>query len=146
MRQLLYVSNTSRSLPRETLDSILKVSRHNNEASDITGLLLYLDGSFLQVLEGDTDAIDRTYARIRQDKRHWGARLLLDQDVPRAFSDWSMGFHQPFVDGADGGFAITKPAIEQRLAQGATPELVTFLQTFYRVHLGDNFERASHAI
>ena len=53
MRQLLYVSNTLSDLAPGALDDILTASRRNNAMMGITGLLLYIDGGFLQMLEGD---------------------------------------------------------------------------------------------
>lgn len=48
---------------------------------------------FLQVLEGPTAAINRTFDRIRQDPRHRGQVLLVRKPVEhREFGDWSMGF------------------------------------------------------
>ena len=50
--QLLYLSNAKPELKQEELDSILRVSRANNPSQDITGLLVFANGVFIQVLEG----------------------------------------------------------------------------------------------
>ena len=57
MRQLLYVSDTKYDLSHEALEEILAVSRRKNGAAEVTGLLLNLDGGFLQVLEGSHEAV-----------------------------------------------------------------------------------------
>ena len=41
-------------------------------------MLLYSSQSFLQVLEGEREALDATYARIGADTRHTNLRLLAD--------------------------------------------------------------------
>jgi hypothetical protein len=59
----------------------------------ITGLLLYRDGDFLQVLEGDAEAVEKIYDDILKDPRHTGVIRVLKQEIEeREFSDWKMGF------------------------------------------------------
>lgn len=75
------------------LDSLLTQSRHNNLRDGLTGLLLYGDGSFMQILEGPEEAVDRTYRRILDDPRH--RRLMKVDDARcdgRLFGRWSMGY------------------------------------------------------
>ena len=79
MRQLLYASNTNRDTPDSVLDDILAASRRNNAGAGVTGMLLYVEGGFMQVLEGDDEAVGAIYARICQDKRHWNTLVLLDR-------------------------------------------------------------------
>jgi hypothetical protein len=56
-------------------------------------MLLYRDGDFLQVLEGEEQAVRKACERIYDDKRH-NTNLELDQsDIEeRDFGQWSMGF------------------------------------------------------
>jgi hypothetical protein len=55
-------------------------------------MLLYVDGSFIQVLEGEPDAVQETYTRILADSRHHQVYKLLDEPITvRDFPDWSMG-------------------------------------------------------
>ena len=138
MRQLLYVSNTRRNLAQPELENILEQSRRNNAAAAITGLLLYIDGAFLQVLEGEADPLEQTYARIRRDTRHWGTVTLLDQDAPRAFAHWSMGFERlgPGKLDAESAFRITQDAVQARLDSAAPLEIKMLLRNFQRVHDG----------
>ena len=72
-----------------------------NSATAITGMLLYKDGNFMQVLEGEEEAVRRVYARIGHDPRHRGLLTLLagTQDE-RQFPDWSMGFEYQEADEA----------------------------------------------
>lgn len=135
VRQLLYASNTSRDTPDAVLDDILAASRRNNAGAGVTGMLLYVEGGFMQVLEGEEETVGAIYARICQDKRHWNTLVLLDRDAPRAFSEWSMGFERPKP--GDGIFTITRDAIGGRLAAGAPKEIMALLTTFYRVNSCD---------
>lgn len=93
VRQIVYVSSSpSRNEPKD-IESILAQARLNNEVEGITGLLVFSDGSFLQVLEGDEDAVRRRYELISRDRRHSFVIKLLDREVPqRMFPDWSMAW------------------------------------------------------
>jgi hypothetical protein len=133
MKQLLYASNTHRDVSDAVLEDILAASRRNNAACDVTGVLLYSEGGFMQVLEGEDAAVAATYARICADKRHWNTMVLLNRDAPRAFGAWSMGFERPLRIG-EGMFALTREAIEGRLKPDAPAEIMALLQTFYRIN------------
>ncbi len=135
MRQLLYVSNTHRDVPDTMLADILAASRRNNSARRITGILFYLEGGFLQVLEGEDEVVAQVYARIGADKRHWNTSVLLDRSAPRCFGEWSMGFERPAAIG-DGMFALTRDAIDGKLMPGAPAEIMALLKTFYRINSG----------
>ena len=135
MRQLLYASNTHRDVSDQVLEDILAVSRRNNAACEVTGVLLYSEGGFMQVLEGESAAVAATYARVCADRRHWNAMVLLDREAPRAFGAWSMGFERPGLLG-EGMFSLTREAIGGRLMPGAPAEIMALLQTFYRINAG----------
>ena len=91
--QLMYASSAKKGLEEEDLQDILAVSRLNNAPLDITGLLLYHDGNFIQVLEGPKRAVQGTYDRIVQDGRHLAIQTLLIREVEnRLFPDWTMGY------------------------------------------------------
>jgi len=140
MRQLLYVSNTLPDLTPGALDDILTASRRNNAMLGITGLLLYIDGGFLQMLEGDERAVRELYARVGEDRRHWELRLMLDREVDdRAFPGWSMGFERPCMDDPEtaGMFGVARSAIRDQLSPKTGRIVAMMLQTFYRVQHSD---------
>ena len=71
-----------------TLLELLAVARRNNPRAGVTGQLLYKDGNFMQLIEGDEAAVRALFARIERDPRHGGVIVLLDHVVPeREFSD-----------------------------------------------------------
>jgi hypothetical protein len=73
--------------------NILETSIKNNKADGITGMLLYCQGNFMQVLEGDEEAVQRTYDRISKDSRHHNIIEVIREPIQeREFADWSMGF------------------------------------------------------
>jgi hypothetical protein len=140
MRQLLYVSNSLPDLSPCALDAILTTARRNNALCGITGLLLYIDGGFLQMLEGDERMLRELYNRIAEDRRHWNVRLMLDrQTTVRAFPDWGMGFERPCMDDPEtaGMFGVARSAIHDHLSPNAGRIVAMMLQTFYRVQYSD---------
>ena len=140
MRQLLYVSTPSSELTASDMDNILVRSRANNALLGITGLLLHIDGGFLQMLEGEERSVRELYARIAADRRHADPRILLDREIPvRVFADWSMGFECPSLDDPEtaGMFGVVRSAVHDRLAPGTGRIVAMMLQTFYRVQNSD---------
>lgn len=92
---LVYVSIAREELSPQQLVDILKVSRENNVRDEITGMLLYKDQRFMQLLEGPETAVCATYSRIARDARHYDATILLEGETgERDFVDWSMGFQE----------------------------------------------------
>lgn len=140
MRQLLYVSSTADEPSLDDLDQVLTASRRNNAMLGITGLLLFIDGGFLQILEGEERAVRELYTRIANDPRHRNARLMLDREVPvRSFPEWSMGFERPCMDDPEtaGMFGVAREAIHGRLSPGTGRIVAMMLQTFYAVQHSD---------
>lgn len=93
MIQLVYISSAVHLMDDQELKEILQIARENNTREDITGLLLYRGGNFIQVLEGPEDAVMNLYGKISRDPRHTGVETLLKGPITeRQFADWSMGF------------------------------------------------------
>jgi diguanylate cyclase (GGDEF)-like protein/PAS domain S-box-containing protein len=88
---LLYLSqaNTDES----ALSIIVDASRKNNTRAGITGCLLYQEGYFLQLLEGNREKVLDLMARIELDPRHGNLQIIAQgYEQSRVFMDWSMGF------------------------------------------------------
>ncbi len=72
---------------------ILEVSRRNNAKAGITGALLYTNGCFAQILEGDYAAVERTFETIQNDERHTAiVPLQFEKVSARGFGPWSMAY------------------------------------------------------
>lgn len=72
---------------------ILDISRRNNMAASVTGALLFNNGCFAQVLEGDYAAVERTFERIQMDERHADVvPLQFEAVAARNFNNWSMAY------------------------------------------------------
>ncbi len=94
MKRIVYSSAAKGQVDAQVLAEILAVARVRNARRDITGMLLYRDGVFLQLLEGSKVEIDLVLDAIRRDPRHQRLTVLVDERLERrAFPSWSMGFH-----------------------------------------------------
>jgi hypothetical protein len=93
MFELIYVSTAAKRMTKDNLQSILMESMRHNSDHNITGILLYDQGSFCQVLEGDKKEVLSIFKKIKKDKRHFNVITISEKDIQyREFSAWSMRF------------------------------------------------------
>jgi hypothetical protein len=93
MFYLIYASAAGKLFSKEQLVDLLAKARPNNAALGVTGMLLYKDGSFMQVLEGVEAAVRTLFEKISRDSRHKMISIIHQGNVDeRQFPDWSMGF------------------------------------------------------
>jgi hypothetical protein len=93
MIQLIYISTASNSPRASELVDLLEQARTRNLRKKITGMLLYSNSTYLQVLEGEARDVRELYDVIRKDPRNEGHVILRESEIPyRDFPDWSMGF------------------------------------------------------
>lgn len=106
LSQLIYIStatgDTLVNIEHE-LQRLLEVSVRNNQAQGLTGMLLYANGGFMQVLEGEEAALQAAYARIAVDPRHKDLYLLAHEPITgRAFAQWHLGCRRLDLQGLRG--------------------------------------------
>src|SRR5512134_1529380 len=113
LRQIVYISAAARDFDARGLQDIYAASVAGNPARGITGLLVYRDLEFMQVIEGPPQEVERMYQCICRDPRHSLVIKLLDREIPeREFPDWAM----QVADTRSAGFT------EFRIFDGAPPE------------------------
>jgi hypothetical protein len=73
------------------LSAIVATSVRNNGRQRVTGALAHQSGTFVQVLEGDADALTALMATIELDERHRNVRVLARWPVQaQLFLGWAM--------------------------------------------------------
>ncbi len=93
MIHLLYMSQATNPMTELQLYDLLLKAREHNLRNDITGVLLYKEGYFMQLLEGFASNVDELYGRIQLDRRHHTVITLLRRRIEsKVFASWSMGF------------------------------------------------------
>ena len=97
--QLIYSSEAAPELVLADLEKMLAESRLRNQARGITGVLLLVDGVFVQVLEGESDRVLRLLGSLERDRRHRDLKVFYRKFVEeRSFVSWSMAYLSPSAE------------------------------------------------
>ena len=89
--RLIYASEAAAGLGYPDLKDIMEKSEKNNIPVGISGMLCYGNDKFLQILEGERQAVSGTYERILNDERHDKSQLIEFKEIDhRLFTNWSM--------------------------------------------------------
>ena len=89
-RRYVYMSKAADGVNEKYVASFISIAQERNRSEELTGALLYLDGYFLQVMEGPAEAAANCMMRIMSDKRHHhiDVRETLDVDIRRFPKLW----------------------------------------------------------
>jgi hypothetical protein len=135
---LLFVSAAAELFSEDELLALLETARRNNSRRGVTGLLLYYDGSFIEIIEGRRETVEWLFAeKISKDARHHGITKLISGFEPqRSFPSWSMGFVRPDRNMIDEHLPNFNDLMERHTSpEAAFPEvfhpLMVFLRGFY---------------
>ncbi|MGA2552725.1 MAG: BLUF domain-containing protein [Burkholderiaceae bacterium] len=89
----IYTSRAKRQWETCEFVELLKKARERNEVLGVTGMLLYAEGSFFQVLEGPPENVRSLFAAIADDRRHFNVTMIIKEPIPkRYFAEWTMAF------------------------------------------------------
>ncbi len=135
--QLAYLSAAWPGLTEQDVHGILRASTVNNRHVGLSRMLLLVDETFFQILEGDRETVERTFERISKDTRHSGVIRVVAQDRDeRSFPRWSMGFEKIYhgdktADAVpfDIGELARNPEVES--LKEKAPELLSFMRSLY---------------
>lgn len=91
---IVYVSAAAKKFSNEELLFFLSSFKRSNESKGITGMLLYCEEQFIQVLEGPRSTVEQLFEKIKVDPRHNTVLKLFEKPIDqRCFPEWSMGIH-----------------------------------------------------
>jgi hypothetical protein len=112
LKQIIYLSRPIVPVTSELIESISMRARLRNPALEITGLLLYGSGRFMQLVEGPEPRVRTLLEKVGNDPRHTEIEILLDRNIEtRFYPDWYMGVYN--IDANDG--RVDDQAIRDRL-------------------------------
>ncbi len=136
LMHLIYISSAT-SWPSEVdLTSLLEQARARNLRQNITGILVYSNATYTQVLEGDSHDVYEIFDAIRVDPRNNGVVTLLAAGIPqRNFPDWSMGFKELEKNSGappPGFVEVFNGKLDKVLALGNSAASVGMLMSFAR--------------
>ena len=90
---LVYKSESNPLFGYAQINEMLERARDFNKKNEITGCLLYYEGTFLQYLEGNQIVVLKLFDRIQADKRHSGISILCHNHIDeRKFKSWDMAY------------------------------------------------------
>ncbi len=92
-RCTIYFSKSTKFFHESRLPALLEQWRDDNAKANISGILLYVRGSIIQVLEGEAQAVETLFDRIQTDRRHTDVTRVMNRPIAqRLFPDWTMGY------------------------------------------------------
>jgi len=93
LHHLIYLSTPTRPCTPAYLTALLAECRVSNLRRGLTGVLFAGSAHFLQLIEGEEDAVCALYERLQQDPRHTHLLKVADKSIAeRAFPTWTMAF------------------------------------------------------
>jgi hypothetical protein len=110
MYYVIYISASARLLNEAELKAILVQNELKNKYNQVTGLLLYNAGIFMQVIEGARASVLKTFKRIESDI--WQKEIIKLGEGPlrqRLFSSWKMSFCTDHPDAFAGCESFVAP-------------------------------------
>ncbi|MFK7921536.1 MAG: BLUF domain-containing protein [Bacteroidia bacterium] len=140
MYQIVYLSSATRPFSEQDLNNLLEECHFNNTQNRITGILVYLDASIIQLIEGDEYEVQRIFRKIQADDRHKGIITLYSGKAQeRLFPNWSMAYkmlsQSEFVEGLGVQVDLNEkdllPQFESQDAKG-----MKLLRSFYIANQG----------
>lgn len=135
MYKLIYLSSACEIFTEDLLIGMLKKANSYNLKNDISGVLLYIDGDFLQVLEGKQDDVLNLFEKIKKDKRHKSLICVFQKEVKkRQFEKWNMGFGH-FTYKELNNYKLFNQIISKKNLMNIEDKVaITFLETFVNSH------------
>jgi hypothetical protein len=135
MKYIIYMSTSVLLFEDAELKQLLRKSQANNLVNDVTGLLLYSKGCFVQVIEGKIEDVDNTFARINKDKRHKNIIKLSEAKInERIYPTWSMGFKIISHQDISKFDAFVHPNDHAILNMDVNHPAISILKTFARLN------------
>lgn len=93
---IVFSSVATVDFTESALLQLLKQAHSLHKQTGLTGVLMYGNGRFMQVMEGCPAAVRSVYVRIAADPRHGRLEKLADGPATRReFTDWHMSFAPP---------------------------------------------------
>lgn len=92
--ELSYLSEAVSDMSFLGLMRLLESARAFNQTNGITGILLYDNQQFGQIIEGERASVMKAWKRIQEDKRHHRIELLEIREISeRSYPEWLLRFY-----------------------------------------------------
>ena len=93
LKTICYISDSKINKSINDFNDLILTAKSNNAKNNITGVLVYKNNNFLQVLEGHTETVDSVFDKIRMDQRHQNIFKIINTSIDeRFFEEYEFGF------------------------------------------------------
>ncbi len=125
---IAYISRAADHLSTQDIQELLQYSSRSNVSSNINGLLLFNEGNFFQVLEGDRLAVESLYNKIKEDSRHDSlVELFHERTVDPVFKEYSSQFN---LISTEYDVIVIKEYLKRRKKTAVKPGMVHQIESF----------------
>ena len=93
-KAIVYVSTASEELDESDIKKILDYSKDWNNTHNVSGILLFSEGNFFQVIEGEGGTIESLFQNIKTDKRHKNLIKIFEKEINKEAYD---GYESDFI-------------------------------------------------
>ncbi|CAH2602576.1 BLUF domain-containing protein [Rhodovastum atsumiense] len=131
MLQAIYCSTATRRFSEDELLELLEKARIKNARLEITGMLIYDQGMFMQVIEGPKENIEGLLLHLLDDPRHHRVRILSTKAIEvREFGYWEMAFFREnnLKEQADGYLDLHSMKEEFTIETSMATQMLTLFQ------------------
>jgi hypothetical protein len=137
LSHLVYVSNRTPNCTQEEIENILASCKKNNPPLMVTGVLLYSETKFIQLVEGDAKVIMPLYDKIKKDPRHSSPIMISYGPIKeKSFPSWHMATKNISKNAVDYKTDISKDdkAVFNNILIGkeeSSQKILTLLKKFF---------------
>ncbi|MFC6859078.1 BLUF domain-containing protein [Zunongwangia atlantica] len=90
---ICYVSSENDRMEENHIEILFSQTQRNNMANDISGILLYSQGNFFQVIEGNAITIKELFKKIENDDRHRNLFRVFNREIKQdQYDDYCCDF------------------------------------------------------
>lgn len=90
---ITYVSTANISLKNSDIKDLMDFVRRRNNELGVTGVLLYSEGNFFQIMEGKKELIQQVFKKILVDARHYDIIKIFEKNSENtSFSKYHSSF------------------------------------------------------
>jgi len=93
IKTICYVSALELNVSAPNLKEMFSNIKNKNISTNISGVLLYKNENFLQIIEGEEKTVNALFSKIKKDNRHSHIITLIDFPIPqRLFKEYKTSF------------------------------------------------------
>ncbi len=110
------------------IEILLQNAREKNKRLDITGMLLHIEGSFIQYIEGEEVSVKELFKAIEKDSRLAAIKVIDSGSAKnRIFINWEMAYENFNINTINHIEKIDYPNIQEYLKSASTIKLIKLM-------------------